>query len=166
MLRLGVTHYENVVNVDGDSWDTLQQVLQWLIGIYRRAVGCMLMTTYFLLRTIGWEADWSQSQILLQSQATGGAGEREDLRKTATLGINLRRCSGVQDQQPGNTEKNAHWEEADIQASSGDCHEYTSSYRAVKVKEEPVNKVNEKTDKRTCYRCGTLGHLADIKTLS
>ena len=29
------------------------------------------------------------------------------------------------------------------------------------MKEEPVNKVNEKTDKRTCYRCGTLGHLAD-----
>ena len=51
-----------------------------------------------------------------------------------------------QDQQPGHTEKNAHWEEADIQASSGDCYEYTSSCRAVKVKEEPVNKVNEKTD--------------------
>ena len=32
---------------------------------------------------------------------------------------------------------------------------------AVKVKEEPVNKVNEKTDKRTCYRCGTKCHLAD-----
>ena len=32
---------------------------------------------------------------------------------------------------------------------------------AVKVKEEPVNKVNDRTDKRTYYRCGTPGHLAD-----
>ena len=32
---------------------------------------------------------------------------------------------------------------------------------AVKAKEELVNKVNEKTEKQTCYRCGTLGHLAD-----
>ena len=27
MLRLGVTHNENVIYVDSDSWDTVQQVL-------------------------------------------------------------------------------------------------------------------------------------------